>query len=80
MLPVTLGAGDHQLRRPDLVLRRRADLRGGAHAIEAAFRIYMLPAGIFSVAVATVLFPTLSRLAARATCGGCGSRWAWHGQ
>src|SRR5262249_3542904 len=30
-----------------------------------AFRIYMLPQGIFSVAVSTVLFPTLSRLAAR---------------
>ncbi len=34
-------------------------------AINSAFRIYMLPQGIFSVAVATVLFPTLSRLAAR---------------
>jgi putative peptidoglycan lipid II flippase len=34
-------------------------------AINDAFRIYMLPQGIFSVAVATVLFPTLSRMAAR---------------
>jgi putative peptidoglycan lipid II flippase len=34
-------------------------------AINNAFRIYMLPQGIFSVAVATVLFPTLSRMAAR---------------
>jgi putative peptidoglycan lipid II flippase len=34
-------------------------------AIDNAFRIYMLPQGIFSVAVATVLFPTLSRLAVR---------------
>jgi putative peptidoglycan lipid II flippase len=34
-------------------------------AINAAFRLYMLPQGMFSVAVATVLFPTLSRLAAR---------------
>jgi putative peptidoglycan lipid II flippase len=32
-------------------------------AINDAFRIYMLPQGIFSVAVATVLFPTLSRMA-----------------
>jgi len=32
-------------------------------AIDAAFRIYMLPQGMFSVAVATVLFPALSRLA-----------------
>ena len=34
-------------------------------AIDKAFRIYMLPQGVFSVAVATVLFPTLARLAAR---------------
>ena len=34
-------------------------------AIDKAFRVYMLPQGIFSVAIATVLFPTLSRLAAR---------------
>ena len=34
-------------------------------AIDAAFRIYMLPQGMFAVAVATVLFPLLSRLAAR---------------
>jgi len=34
-------------------------------AIDNAFRIYMLPQGVFSVAVATVLFPTLSRMAAR---------------
>jgi putative peptidoglycan lipid II flippase len=32
-------------------------------AINDAFRIYMLPQGVFSVAVATVLFPTLSRMA-----------------
>ncbi len=34
-------------------------------AIDAAFRVYMLPQGMFSVALATVLFPTLSRFAAR---------------
>ncbi len=34
-------------------------------AIDKAFRIYMLPQGMFSVAVATVIFPTLSRFAAR---------------
>jgi putative peptidoglycan lipid II flippase len=34
-------------------------------AIDKAFRIYMLPQGMFAVALATVLFPTLSRLAAR---------------
>ncbi len=39
-------------------------------AINDAFRIYMLPQGIFSVAVATVLFPTLSRMAARRDANG----------
>jgi len=39
-------------------------------AIDAAFRIYMLPQGMFSVAVATVLFPALSRLAARGDLDG----------
>ncbi len=34
-------------------------------AIDAAFRIYMLPQGMFSVAIATVLFPALSRYASR---------------
>jgi putative peptidoglycan lipid II flippase len=34
-------------------------------AIDKAFRVYMLPQGMFSVAIATVLFPTLARFAAR---------------
>jgi putative peptidoglycan lipid II flippase len=34
-------------------------------AIDKAFRLYMLPQGVFSVAVATVIFPTLARYAAR---------------
>jgi putative peptidoglycan lipid II flippase len=38
---------------------------GAPRAIDAAFRIYMLPQGMFSVAIATVLFPALSRYAAR---------------
>ena len=31
-------------------------------AIDKAFRIYMLPQGLFSVAIATILFPTLVAL------------------
>jgi len=38
-------------------------------AIDKAFRIYMLPQGMFSVAVATVVFPTLARYAARREYG-----------
>ena len=40
------------------------------NAIDKAFRIYMLPQGMFSVAVATVLYPSLARLAARGDLAG----------
>jgi putative peptidoglycan lipid II flippase len=39
-------------------------------AIQNAFLVYMLPQGMFSVAVATVLFPTLARLSARGELDG----------
>ena len=39
-------------------------------AIDKAFRIYQLPQGLFSVAIATVVFPTLARLAARGDIDG----------
>lgn len=35
----------------------------GPAVIDKAFRLYQLPQGIFSVAIATVLFPTLARFA-----------------
>ena len=45
-------------------------------AIDKAFRIYMLPQGLFSVAIATILFPTLARYAARARLRRrCAARW-----
>ena len=40
------------------------------NAIDKAFRVYMLPQGMFSVAVATVLFPSLTRLATRGDMAG----------
>ncbi len=64
MLPVTIGLGIVNL---DQLLNSVFGTLVSAQApraIENAFRIYMLPQGIFSVAVATVLFPTLSRQAA----------------
>jgi putative peptidoglycan lipid II flippase len=64
MLPVTIGLGIVNL---DQLLNSAFGTLvsdEAPRAIDAAFRIYMLPQGIFSVAVATVLFPTLSRLAA----------------
>jgi putative peptidoglycan lipid II flippase len=34
-------------------------------AIDKAFRLYQLPQGLFSISIATILFPTLARFAAR---------------
>ena len=70
MLPVTIGLGliNFNLFINSVLGTRVSD--GASRAIDAAFRIYMLPQGMFSVAVATVLFPQLSRLAARRDLGG----------
>jgi putative peptidoglycan lipid II flippase len=70
MLPVSVGLG---LINIDLVLNSTIGSlisRQAPRAIDAAFRIYMLPQGMFSVAVATVLFPQLSRLASRSDLPG----------
>jgi putative peptidoglycan lipid II flippase len=72
MLPVTLGIGliNFNLVINTFFAARFVDPQLAPSAIDAAFRIYMLPQGMFSVAVATVLFPRLSRLAARADLDG----------
>ncbi|HVS29361.1 MAG TPA: murein biosynthesis integral membrane protein MurJ [Solirubrobacteraceae bacterium] len=65
MLPVSIGLGIINI---DLLINSTLGTLvsdQAPRAIDAAFRIYMLPQGMFSVAVATVLFPTLSRFAAR---------------
>ena len=74
MLPVTLTLGLINVSTliGTLFASRLIDPELAPRAIDLAFRLYMLPQGIFSVAVATVLFPTLSRLAARADMGGFG--------
>ncbi len=65
MVPITLGLG---IINFDVLV---STIVGGLisvevpAAIEKAFRLYMLPQGVFSVAIATVLFPALSRLSAR---------------
>ena len=66
MLPVTISLGLINLNL--LVNSFFASLISdqAVAAIDKAFRIYMLPQGVFSVAVTTVLFPTLARYAARA--------------
>jgi putative peptidoglycan lipid II flippase len=65
MLPVTISLG---IINFDLLINSSLGTlvsEEAPRAIDAAFRIYMLPQGMFSVAVATVLFPVLSRYAAR---------------
>jgi putative peptidoglycan lipid II flippase len=71
MLPVTLGIGliNFNFVVNTFFASRFVDPQLAPSAIEAAFRIYMLPQGVFAVAVATVLFPRLSRLAARGASG-----------
>ena len=65
MLPVTLGLGLINLNLlVDTLFAARVDPDLGPAAVDKAFRIYMLPQGMFSVAVAAVLFPALSRRAA----------------
>lgn len=67
MLPVTLTIGliNVNFFVDTLFASRLLDPELAPAAIDKAFRLYMLPQGIFAVAVTTVLFPTLSRLAAR---------------
>jgi len=67
MLPVTLTLGLINVNAviDTLIASRLVDPDLAPAAINAAFRLYMLPQGMFSVAVATVLFPALARLAAR---------------
>src|SRR5207253_4727262 len=67
MIPVTIGLGliNFNLVVNTLFASRLINPQLAPRAIDAAFRIYMLPQGMFSVAVVTVLFPRLSRLAAR---------------
>jgi putative peptidoglycan lipid II flippase len=72
MVPVMLGLGliNFNALIGTFFASRYIDPDLAPAAIDAAFRIYMLPQGMFSVAVATVLFPAISRLAARADYDG----------
>jgi putative peptidoglycan lipid II flippase len=67
MVPVTIGLGliNFNLVVDSIFASRLIDPELAPTAIDKAFRLYMLPQGMFSVAIATVLFPSLARLAAR---------------
>jgi putative peptidoglycan lipid II flippase len=72
MVPVTLGLGLINVNAviDTFFASRFIDPNLAPTAIQKAFLVYMLPQGMFSVAIATVLFPTLSRFAARGDMGG----------
>ena len=65
MVPITIGLGliNFNAVVDTFFAARLIDRFQAPSAINAAFRLYMLPQGMFSVAVATVLFPSLARLA-----------------
>jgi putative peptidoglycan lipid II flippase len=72
MVPVTLGLGliNFNAVVDSAFASRLIDPELAPTAIDKAFRLYMLPQGMFSVAIATVLFPSLARLAARGDLDG----------
>ena len=72
MLPVMLGLGLINVNAVigTVVASNWIDPTIAPKAIDNAFRIYMLPQGMFSVAVATILYPSLARLAARGDLAG----------
>jgi putative peptidoglycan lipid II flippase len=72
MLPISIGLGLININAvvDTFFAARLIDRDQAPSAINAAFRLYMLPQGMFSVAVATVLFPALARLAARGDLDG----------
>jgi putative peptidoglycan lipid II flippase len=70
MLPVTVGLGLINFGQVIDSTIGFTVSESAPRAIDAAFRIYMLPQGMFSVAVATVLFPALSRFVSRGDLDG----------
>ena len=72
MIPVMLGLGLINVNAVigTVVAATWIDATIAPNAIDKAFRVYMLPQGMFSVAVATVLYPSLARLATRGDMDG----------
>ena len=72
MIPVTLGLGLINVNAviDTFFASRLIDASYAPTAIQKAFLVYMLPQGMFSVAIATVLFPSMSRFATRGDMDG----------
>ncbi|MGA0121465.1 MAG: murein biosynthesis integral membrane protein MurJ [Gaiellales bacterium] len=65
LIPVALGLGLANVNLTvSTYIATYVDADYAPRAIDAAFRVYMLPQGIFSVAVATIMFPLMARAAA----------------
>jgi putative peptidoglycan lipid II flippase len=65
MLPVTIALGMINLSLLINSLVGTLVSENAPAAIDKAFRIYQLPQGLFSISIATILFPTMARFAAR---------------
>jgi putative peptidoglycan lipid II flippase len=65
MLPVTIALGLINLSLVINSLFGTLVSDEAPAAIDKAFRVYQLPQGLFSISIATILFPTLARFAAR---------------
>lgn len=86
MAPVTISLGLINLQQlidtliashvPASVMPVGVERGAGPAILDKAIRLYMLPQGIFSVAVATVFFPVLARHAARMDMEGFRSTFA----
>jgi putative peptidoglycan lipid II flippase len=70
MLPVTIGLGLINVNLTVDTVFATLVSDQAPRAIDAAFRLYLLPQGVFSVAISTVLFPAISRMAAREDMAG----------
>ena len=72
MVPITLGLGliNFNAFIDTIFAARLLDKYQAPSSINAAFRLYIFPQGMFSVAVATVLFPSLARLSTRGDMDG----------
>lgn len=72
MLPVTLGLGLINVNAAVDNVFAGLVSEEAVRAVDAAFRLYILPQGVFSVAISTVLFPTIARMVARGDMEGVG--------
>lgn len=72
MLPVTLGLGLINVNAAVDTWFATHVSEASVRAIDTAFRLYILPQGVFSVAISTVLFPAIARMVSRGDLRGVG--------